>query len=182
MDGGWRREEGRRGEGRGIKTTWMPGFRLWFFCSSVNQSTGFVHLIITSTRESIVCAVFRVAPSLYFYSPRVIHPTESLRQSSLNNKVNMSDWSAPASGTPCWISIPAAEVARGRCQLYPFLARFACSAATRSYILHLNVASAPPSFIITTAPANQWCSQAILHYSLQLGVHAPGDTQRGLPS
>jgi hypothetical protein len=41
-----RREEGRRGERRGIKATWVPGFRLWVFCKS---STGFVHLIIIST-------------------------------------------------------------------------------------------------------------------------------------
>jgi hypothetical protein len=135
-------ERGRGGEGRGIKTTWVPGFRLLVFLFFCKSSTGFVHLIITSTTESIVCTVFGVAPSFYFYSPRVIHPTESLRQSSLNIKANMSDWSAPASGTPCWISIPAAEVARGRCQLLSFLPRFACSAAARSYLLHLT--SLPP--------------------------------------
>src|SRR5271163_4126976 len=139
MDGGWRMEgggeRGRREKYKDNVGAWIQALVFLFFCKS---STGFVHLIITSTPESIVCAVFRVAPSLYFYSPRVIHPTESLRQSSLNNKVNMSDWTPPAPGTPCWISIPAAEVARGRCQLYPSsLASLA--PLLRSYVLHLTL-------------------------------------------
>lgn len=118
FDGDRRRGTGRereRGRGRSIKRTWVPGFRLWGFLFVCKSSTRFVHLIIASTKKECSLSRSRVAPSFYFYSPRVIHPTESLGQSPLN-KANMSEWSAPASGTPCWINIPAAEVARGRCQ------------------------------------------------------------------
>jgi hypothetical protein len=123
-----------------------------------------------------------VAPSLYFYSPQVIHPTESPRQSPLN-KANMSDWSPPASGTPCWINIPATEVGRGMCQSYhSSLTRWLVPLLLRSYVLHLTLLPSHPSFIITAAPANRLGSQAILLYGLQLAVHAPGCTERGLPA
>lgn len=78
----------------------------------------------------------------------------------MNNKVNMSDWSAPASGTPCWISIPAAEVARGRCRLY--LSSLASLAPLlRGHILHLTLLlplsrSSLPQPLLTNGVAKQF--------------------------
>lgn len=53
-----------------------------------------------------------VAPCHYFYPPHTRF-AKALKNVSVTTN-NMSEWTPPASGTPCWLNIPARDVGRGK--------------------------------------------------------------------
>ena len=57
-----------------------------------------------------------LAPLLYFHAPHSTVCLTSLepRKFLSGTNVDMAEWSPPASGTPCWLNLPARDVGRGK--------------------------------------------------------------------